>query len=211
MCNVMLWSRDRARKWLSISAQTCGTQHAAWELLVICNVMLWSCDRARKRIMALRQHYPPSPTGMSEVSVFTVVLRWGAPTNFATADREATPVLDRFPAAHGRFMSETQCTRVQHAFLLSSEGVDTKPRFPAKAESHVQCRALVEPLKPGTPTGGNTSRWMSSENPPHTPSTASGTFLQTLPDVVRPLKGHSLPLRSCPLTLSAPYERFGYR
>ena len=38
----------------------------------------------------------------------------------------------------------------------------------------------------------------------------SGTFLQTLPDLVTPLKGHSLSPRSCPSTRSAPSERFGY-
>ena len=55
---------------------------------------------------------------------------------------------------------------------------------------------------------------------PHTPSTAfrhlplraplSCTFLQTVPDLVTPLKGHSLSPRSCPATRSAPSERFGY-
>ena len=46
----------------------------------------------------------------------------------------------------------------------------------------------------------------------------SGTFLQTLPDFVTPLKGHFffffffffLALRCCPATQSAPSERFGY-
>ena len=38
----------------------------------------------------------------------------------------------------------------------------------------------------------------------------SGTFLQTLPDLVTSLKGHSLSPRSCPPTRSAPSERFGY-
>ena len=38
----------------------------------------------------------------------------------------------------------------------------------------------------------------------------SGTFLQTLPDLVTPLKGDSLSPRSCPPTRSAPSERFGY-
>ena len=38
----------------------------------------------------------------------------------------------------------------------------------------------------------------------------SGTFLQTLPDLVTPLKGHSLSPRSCPATRSAPSEKFGY-
>ena len=38
----------------------------------------------------------------------------------------------------------------------------------------------------------------------------SGTFLQTLPDLVMPLKGHSLSPRSCPPTQSVPSERFGY-
>ena len=38
----------------------------------------------------------------------------------------------------------------------------------------------------------------------------SGTFLQSLPDLVTPLKGHFLSPRSCPATRSAPSERFGY-
>ena len=38
----------------------------------------------------------------------------------------------------------------------------------------------------------------------------SGTFLQTLPDLVTTLKGHSLSPRSCPATRSALSERFGY-
>ena len=38
----------------------------------------------------------------------------------------------------------------------------------------------------------------------------SGTFLQTLPDLVMPLKGHSLSLHSCPATRSAPSESFVY-
>ena len=42
------------------------------------------------------------------------------------------------------------------------------------------------------------------------PASLSGTFLQTLPDLVTPLKGHSLSPRSCPPTRSAPSERFGY-
>ena len=32
------------------------------------------------------------------------------------------------------------------------------------------------------------------------PASLSGTFLQTLPDLVTPLKGHSLSPRSCPAT-----------
>ena len=35
----------------------------------------------------------------------------------------------------------------------------------------------------------------------------SGTFLQTLPDFVTPLKGHSLSPRSCPATRSAPIRK----
>ena len=38
----------------------------------------------------------------------------------------------------------------------------------------------------------------------------SGTFLPNLPDLVTPLKGHSLSPRSCPATRSAPAESFGY-
>ena len=48
----------------------------------------------------------------------------------------------------------------------------------------------------------------------HTPSIASlsGTFLQTLAELVSPLKGTHLYLRvaACPPTLSVPSERFGY-
>ena len=36
----------------------------------------------------------------------------------------------------------------------------------------------------------------------------SGTLLQTLPDLVTPLKGHFLSPRSCPAMRSAPSERF---
>ena len=39
----------------------------------------------------------------------------------------------------------------------------------------------------------------------------SGTFHQTLPDLVTPLKGHSLSPHSCPATRTAPSERFGYQ
>ena len=38
----------------------------------------------------------------------------------------------------------------------------------------------------------------------------SRTFLQTLPNLVTPLKGHSSSPRSCPETRSAPSERFWY-
>ena len=38
----------------------------------------------------------------------------------------------------------------------------------------------------------------------------SSTFLQTLPYLVTPLKGHSLSPHSCPAMQSAPSERFGY-
>ena len=39
-------------------------------------------------------------------------------------------------------------------------------------------------------------------------SLLSGTFLQTLPDLVTPLKGHSLSPRGCPAMRSVPSERF---
>ena len=39
----------------------------------------------------------------------------------------------------------------------------------------------------------------------------SGTFLQTLPDLVTPLKGPSLSPLSCPPMQSVPSERFEYR
>ena len=43
----------------------------------------------------------------------------------------------------------------------------------------------------------------------HTPSIAFRHLPQTLPELVTPLKRHSLYPRSCPPTLSAPSERFG--
>ena len=43
------------------------------------------------------------------------------------------------------------------------------------------------------------------------PASLSGTFLQTLRDLVTPLKGHSLGPRSCPATRSAPSQRLGYK
>ena len=36
-----------------------------------------------------------------------------------------------------------------------------------------------------------------------------GTFLLTLPDLVMPLKGHSLSTRSCPATWSVPSKTLG--
>ena len=38
----------------------------------------------------------------------------------------------------------------------------------------------------------------------------SRAFLQTLPELVRPLPGHSISLHSCPLVLSVHFPRFGY-
>ena len=38
----------------------------------------------------------------------------------------------------------------------------------------------------------------------------SGTFLQSLPELVTSPKGHSLSPRSCPPAVSAHSERFGY-
>ena len=38
----------------------------------------------------------------------------------------------------------------------------------------------------------------------------SGSFPQTLPELVTPLNGHSLSPCSCPPTCSEPSERFGY-
>ena len=46
--------------------------------------------------------------------------------------------------------------------------------------------------------------------PPTLRASISGTFFQTLPDLVTSLKGHSLSPRSCPVTRSAASETFGY-
>ena len=52
--------------------------------------------------------------------------------------------------------------------------------------------------------------WKNAMTKPTLLASLSGTFLQTLPDLVTSLKGHSLSPRSCPPTQSAPSERFGY-
>ena len=50
------------------------------------------------------------------------------------------------------------------------------------------------------------ARAAKSECMLHPRAPLSGTFLQTLPDLVTPLKGHSLSPRSCPATRSAASE-----
>ena len=50
----------------------------------------------------------------------------------------------------------------------------------------------------------NHKRWCSSMVQSTLRASLSGTFLQTLPDLVTPLKGPSLSPRSCPPTRSAP-------
>ena len=62
------------------------------------------------------------------------------------------------------------------------------------------CNPVLGVVRWGVGGSGYTTLWAS----------LSGTFLQTLPELVTPLKGHSLSPRSCPPTRSAPSERFGY-
>ena len=50
----------------------------------------------------------------------------------------------------------------------------------------------------------------TTKHAPTLQASLSGTFLQTLPGLVPPLKGHSLSPCSCPSTLSAPSRMFGY-
>ena len=52
--------------------------------------------------------------------------------------------------------------------------------------------------------------WVIDSLVPTLQALLSGTFLQTLPDLVMPLKGHSLSPHSCPPTWTAPFEKFGY-
>ena len=56
----------------------------------------------------------------------------------------------------------------------------------------------------------NQGRAVGVMHPSTLRASLSGTFLQTLPDLVTPLKGHSLSPCCCPATRSAPSERFGY-
>ena len=67
-----------------------------------------------------------------------------------------------------------------------------------KADSAGPC-LLTGPMHVGQCTADCTLR-----------ASLSCTFLQTLPYLVTPLRGHSLSPRSCPSTRSAPSERFGY-
>ena len=78
-----------------------------------------------------------------------------------------------------------------------------------------QCRCMVQYCFTST----DTRRLVRTDSPGRPPrlshsstlrASLSGTFLQTLPDSVTPLKGHSLSACSCPATRSAPSERFGY-
>ena len=65
----------------------------------------------------------------------------------------------------------------------------------------------------GENDAGSRSDCISSFNEGHGATlrtSLSGTFLRNLPDLVTPLKGHSLSPRSCPATRSAPSERFWY-
>ena len=61
------------------------------------------------------------------------------------------------------------------------------------------------------PTFGSHSHKTLDTAQPTLRALLSGTFLQTLPDLVTPLRGHSLSPRSCPPTRSAPSERFWYK
>ena len=82
----------------------------------------------------------------------------------------------------------------------------TESRFVTEPSKYVICRRVCEHfflarkiLPAGAVKGLITLR-----------ASLSGTFLQTRPDLVTSLKGHSLSPRSCPPTRSAPSERFGY-
>jgi len=77
-------------------------------------------------------------------------------------------------------------------------------------EAMVRVRVAADcPVRVGVVTAINVSVAMTVRGTLR--ASLSGTFLQTLPDLVTPLKGHSLSPRSCPATRSAPSERFGYR
>ena len=73
-----------------------------------------------------------------------------------------------------------------------------------KSTSIPVCWSPFQPARPEIPVQGCLTLTATLR------ATLSGTFLQTLPDLVTPLKGYSLSPRSCPVTRSAPCERFGY-
>ena len=96
---------------------------------------------------------------------------------------------------------------------------------------HMHGNAQITHNKGGNSSVGRTSDWKARHNTDRGSSppcgkgcltsrrvnfqctlwaSLSGTFLQTLPDLVMPLKGYSLSLCICTATWSAPSERFRY-
>ena len=90
-------------------------------------------------------------------------------------------------------------------------------RFQTALTPALKGRLVTVGSAPGTHTPGIAFRHLPPNSKHRFPATSyklraslSGNFLQTLPDLVTPLKGYSLSPSSCPATRSAPTERFLY-
>ena len=82
--------------------------------------------------------------------------------------------------------------------------------FKADSTKRLQSRLNQTPSKQTQPNAIKAVIQGRGREAPTLRAPLSGTFLQILPDLVTPVRGHSLSPRSCPATRSAPSERFGY-
>ena len=96
--------------------------------------------------------------------------------------------------------------KIQH-WLIASVSVLWHSPHPCKGRWVAACVCVLG-------GGGGGAQSHASETNvklgPTLRASLSGTLLQTLPDLVTPLKGHSLSLHSCPAMRSSLSERFGY-
>ena len=79
---------------------------------------------------------------------------------------------------------------------------DRRLRLLRSEGSNPFCSTLLASLRPPRADGMYRNTTLQA--------TLSGTFLQTLSELVTPLEGHSLSPSSCPPTRSAPFQRFQY-
>ena len=121
------------------------------------------------------------------------------------------PTFPRFPFRANQ-LSFAGLDKLQTQVLLTTEGDVLVDVVCVRRGGHVAvvavaaCLLLLASQSPSPPPSAHTmvSTGFTLR------ASLSGTFLQTLLDLVTPLKGYSLSPRSCPVTRSAPSERFGY-
>ena len=107
--------------------------------------------------------------------------------------------------------SDSNCSTPSQSAVSEEVGTDRDPRRSLTSHCHHQHDSCIH-------MGSDVSYFIVSflvgeqrHRVTISPRTSiSGTFVQTLPELVTSLKGHSFSPRSCPPTLSTPAERFGY-